>query len=124
MRPRTLSEPIGLRLGTQQRALLEAEAKRLCIPLQELIRQRLDVTAAVQGPLETLRDEIVYALGKADRSPGPGRPSVGSGLVTDALLIEVCLALRQILSPGQLHEVRRSIVRLGLEPWTGPEQAY
>lgn len=118
MRSKTLTDPFTVRLEVAQKQALEAEAKRLCIPFQELLRQRLDITAAVQGPLDAMRSELTYALGKRERDGGAANSVGASGLVNDALIIEMVLAMRLMLSPAQLHDLRRSIGELGLEPWT------
>lgn len=118
MAPKTLSTPVPLRLEPDQKALLEAEAQRLNIPLQQLIRDRLTVQAAAIGAVETLRREVVYALGRTP-SAGPANRPAPSGLVTDALMIELLLAMRQVLNPTQLRSIQNEIVELGLTPWTG-----
>lgn len=121
MRSKTLTDPFTVRLEVAQKQSLEAEAKRLCIPFQELLRQRLDITAAVQGPLDTMRSELVYALGQRERAGAGVAASGPSGIVTDALLVELVLAMRQVLSPAQRRDVKNDVISLGLEPWTGQE---
>lgn len=118
MRPQSLDRPLSLRLGRDQRATLEAEAKRLGIPLQELVRQRLDVTNAVMDPINKMRDELIYAL-RRGQGAGQAFGAGSTGVVDDALLVELVLSFRQILSPTQRRDVQNSIVELGLDPWTG-----
>lgn len=125
MPPKRLAEPLHLRLDPPIKAALQAEADRRGIHLVDLVRERLDITAAVQGPLDTLRAELSYALGKRERA-GAGGSSGGldpdsSTLVDDALFIELVLAVRQLLNPTQRRDVKNDLVSLGLEPWTGQE---
>ena len=76
------------------------------------------------GPINSLRDELVYALRRGQGTAGAtgaGQALVAGrgGLVDDALLVELVLSFRQILSPTQRRDVQNGIVELGLDPWTG-----
>lgn len=121
MAPKSLAPPIPFRMELEQKALLEAEAQRLGIPLQQLLRERLSIQAAVLGPVETLRKEMLYAIARRASAPSATDVQAPSGLVTDALFIEVLLALRQVMNPSQLRSIQNEIIELGLTPWTTRE---
>ncbi|MDP3613769.1 MAG: hypothetical protein Q8R98_18165 [Rubrivivax sp.] len=125
MSEKLLTAPFSIRLWVPQKAALEAEASRLGIPFQQHLRDRLDVTTAVQAPLDTMRKELAYALGKLRPGAGGGAPGSASpasgGVVTDALFVELALAMRQVLNPTQLRSIQNEIVELGLTPWSTGE---
>jgi hypothetical protein len=122
MRPKRLTNVISLRLSPKIRERLEGEADFCGLSLAEFIRKRLDDTYAAVGIIKEIRDELLYYLGRKSISGDSEGARIGaSGLVDDALLIELVLGMRQILSIQQLRDVKMSVAGLGLEPWTAED---
>lgn len=122
MRPKRLTNVISLRLSPKIRERLEGEADFCGLSLAEFIRKRLDDTYAAVGIIKEIRDELLYYLGRKSISGDSEAARIGaSGLVDDALLIELVLGMRQILSIQQLRDVKMSVAGLGLEPWTAED---
>lgn len=123
MKPPKLSAPITVRIPIPTRAALEAEAERRGMILTDLIRERLDLTAAIQGPLETLREEVLYALRSSRRTGGAAGATPGQdGAGDDPLLVEVLLLLRSMAGPSHLRDAQNAVNRLGHTLWTGEER--
>ena len=99
-------------------ATLSAEADRRCITLVDLIRERLDISVAVQGPIDSLRDEVVYQAASAAR-----RHAGEDDAELDAVRLETLILLRGLASHQQRRDAQLALERNGLAVWTGKAPA-
>lgn len=114
MRRKQLSDVMTIRLPYGIRSDLQAEANYRGTSVAELIRQRLDSATATIAIARDIRAELQYFIQR-----GLGGQAESDRSNSDALLAEVLLILRQIVSPAQMRSIQNEVHELGFEIWTG-----